>query len=68
LVARLFKVTRLDTVLPVYPTVVAACEAFTITDHERVDQRINIQLHSSFEPKPSPTTEMPGYRRTGMPM
>jgi len=30
-VARLFKVTRLDTVLPVYPTVAAACEGFTLT-------------------------------------
>jgi anti-sigma B factor antagonist len=30
-VARLFKITRLDTVLPVYPTVAAACEGFTLT-------------------------------------
>ena len=30
-VARLFTITRLDTVLPVYPTVASACEAFTIT-------------------------------------
>jgi anti-sigma B factor antagonist len=30
-VARLFKITRLDTVLPVYPTVAAACEGFTIS-------------------------------------
>ena len=30
-VARLFKITRLDTVLPVYPTVAAASEGFTIT-------------------------------------
>ena len=32
-VARLFKVTRLDTVLPVYPTVAAASEAFAITSN-----------------------------------
>jgi len=30
-VARLFKITRLDTVLPWYPTVAAACEGFTVT-------------------------------------
>ena len=30
-VARLFKVTRLNTVLPVFPTVAAACEGFTLT-------------------------------------
>ena len=30
-VARLFKITRLNTVLPVYPTVAAACEGFTLT-------------------------------------
>ena len=30
-VARLFKMTRLDTVLPFYPTVAAACEGFVIT-------------------------------------
>ncbi len=29
-VARLFKITRLDTVLPVYPTVAIACEGFTV--------------------------------------
>ena len=28
-VARLFQVTRLDTILPFYPTVAAACESFT---------------------------------------
>ena len=30
-VARLFMITRLDTVLPIYPTVAAACEGFTVT-------------------------------------
>jgi anti-sigma B factor antagonist len=30
-VARLVTITRLDAVLPVYPTVASACEAFTIT-------------------------------------
>jgi anti-sigma B factor antagonist len=30
-VARLFKITRLDTLLPFYPTVAAACEGFVIT-------------------------------------
>ncbi len=30
-VARVFKITRLDVVIPCYPTVAAACEAFTIT-------------------------------------
>jgi anti-sigma B factor antagonist len=30
-VARLFKITRLDTVLPIYPTVAAACDGFTVT-------------------------------------
>ena len=28
--ARLFQITRLDTVLPRYPTVAAACEGFTV--------------------------------------
>ena len=28
-VARLFQVTRLDTILPFFPTVVAACESFS---------------------------------------
>jgi anti-sigma B factor antagonist len=30
-VARLFRITRLDTLLPLYPTVAAACEGFIIT-------------------------------------
>lgn len=30
-VQNLFKITRLDTVLPVYPTVAAACEGLTAT-------------------------------------
>jgi anti-anti-sigma factor len=30
-VARLFKITRLDAVIPCYPTVAAACEGFTLT-------------------------------------
>jgi anti-sigma B factor antagonist len=30
-VARVFKITRLDVVIPCYPTVAAACEGFTIT-------------------------------------
>ena len=30
-VARLFKMTRLDAVIPTYPTVAAACEGFTLT-------------------------------------
>ena len=30
-VARLFNITRLDTVLPVYAAVAAACEGFTLT-------------------------------------
>lgn len=30
-VHRLFTITRLDTVLPIYPTVAGACEGFTIT-------------------------------------
>jgi anti-sigma B factor antagonist len=30
-VARLLKITRLDAVLPGYPTVAAACEGFTVT-------------------------------------
>ena len=30
-VARVFKITRLDAVIPCYPTLAAACEAFTIT-------------------------------------
>jgi anti-anti-sigma factor len=29
-VARLFKITRLDAVIPCYPTVAAACEGFTV--------------------------------------
>ena len=29
-VARLFQITRLDSVLPLYPTVAAACEGFTL--------------------------------------
>ena len=30
-VARFYRITRLDTVIPCYPTVAAACEGFTIT-------------------------------------
>jgi anti-sigma B factor antagonist len=30
-VARVFKITRLDAVIPCYPTVAAACEGFTVT-------------------------------------
>ena len=30
-VARVFKITRLDAVIPSYPTVAAACEGFTVT-------------------------------------
>jgi anti-sigma B factor antagonist len=30
-VARLFKILRLDAVVPCYPTVAAACERFTVT-------------------------------------
>jgi len=29
-VARVFKITRLDAVIPCYPTVAAACEGFTV--------------------------------------
>lgn len=29
-VARLFQITRLDSILPLYPTVAAACEGFTV--------------------------------------
>jgi anti-sigma B factor antagonist len=29
-VARLFQITRLDSILPLYPTVASACESFTV--------------------------------------
>ena len=31
MVARVFKITRLDAVIPCYPTLAAACEGFTLT-------------------------------------